>query len=459
MSNKDSLLPDRVTSLANLPHVVATISQRAAARLEAGHPWVYSSDIERMAAAAGAHERLPGQATVAICEIRTARGRFVGRGVYNSRSVIAVRLFTRAVDSPLDDALVESKVRSAVALRQPLLAGRDPETAACRLIYAEGDGLPGLIADKFGPVVVFQSLAFAAEVCRDTALRVLSADPGLGIRHVVERNDAPVRQIEGLAEARGPWPKGAPAPPEPLEIREGEVRFRVDLLEGQKTGHYLDQRDNRAMVGMLARELARQVAAAGRRLAVLDCFSYTGGFAATICRSLGREDRGSAAGTDWLGRIVCVDSSAAALQLAEENLRLNLGPADAEMICANAFDYLRSKDQVTPPAAREMFDLIILDPPPFARERRMVPGALRGYKEINLRAMKLLRPGGYLVTCTCSHHIGREALQQVLVEAAADARRTMRIVAATGQPPDHPVMLGYPEGDYLRCVVLQGIDG
>lgn len=424
-----------------MPRTVAMVSERSAARLATGHPWIYRTDIQRIEQSSAA----------SLCEVQTARGRFIGRGVYNPSSVIAIRLFTREPGQPLDDAFVETRARRAVTARHALLDGQDARTTACRLVFAEGDGLPGMIVDKFGPVAVFQSLALAAEVCRDAVLRVITSEPRLGIEYIVERNDAPVRILEGLAEAKGPWPPSGSPPPDPIEIREGPMRFLVSLLEGQKTGHYLDQRDNRAMVARLAAGLAARARAAGTRLSVLDCFSYTGGFAVAACRG--------AAGCGEIGRLVCVDSSAPALALAERNLKLNDGPQNAEMVCANAFDYLRELDKKSARTDRDGFDLIILDPPPFAREKRMVEGAMRGYKEINLRAMKLLRRGGFLVTCTCSHHISRDIFQAILVDAAADARRTMRLVTATGQPEDHPVLLGHPEGDYLRCFVLQDAAG
>jgi 23S rRNA (cytosine1962-C5)-methyltransferase len=444
MENQRPPITQTPPSLAALPKAVATITERAAARLASGHPWVYRTDIERVTG--GAPD------TASVCDVRTSRGRFIGRGVRNPRSVIAVRLFTRNPDEALDDDLVAARAQKALATRRAILDGVDggkTENSACRLIFAEGDGLPGLIVDKFGPVAVFQSLAFAAEVCRDAVLRAIEADPGLGIEHIVERNDAPVRLLEGLAEAKGPWPPTSHPPPDPVEVREGAMRFLVSPLSGQKTGHYLDQRDNRAMVAALAADLALRTAAEGRGLDVLDCFSYTGGFAVAACRG--------AAGRGGIGRLVCVDSSEPALRLAAENLSLNGGPSDPEIVCANAFDYLRSRSQEA--GLGGGFDLIILDPPPFAREKRMIPGAVRGYKEINLRAIKLLRPGGFLVTCACSHHIGRDLFQDVLVAAAADARRRMRLVTATGQPPDHPVLLGHPEGEYLRCIVLQDAAG
>ena len=445
-------------SIDDLPQATVTLKDRVATRLLAGHPWVYRSEIGGVTGGTGSGTVPAG---VALAMVVDARGRFVGHGVLNLRSMIAVRLLSRRRDVVPSRDLVRQNTLRALELRRPMLEATDPDRSACRLVFAEADGLPGLIVDKFGPVLVFQSLAYAAEVCRDDVLAVLRQE--LNVRRLIERNDASVRDLEGLPQRRGTWPPGgdAPAGDDLVEIDEHGCRYWVDPLGGQKTGFYLDQRDNRAIV----RRLAARIAAAhskrdpdaspsahapelSRKVDVLDCFSYTGGFAVAAAVGAGNA----------LGSLVCVDSSAPALELAGRNLSLNglVMPDAAELVAANAFDYLRSLDQLSG-QARRTFDLIVLDPPPFARERRMLDGAIRGYKEINLRAIKLLKPGGYLVTSTCSHYISRESLQQICLDAATDARRTMRIETATVQPADHPVLLGHPEGDYLRCLVLQDV--
>lgn len=444
-------------SLTQSPQYAAFLRGRTPVRLRLGHPWVFRNEIARTAGPDGAaepasstaragRESPAGEPRPALVEVRDATGRFVGRGVWSPVSAIAVRLFCRDPGEQLDDNLLVRRTRAALALRGPLLAEAQPDTSACRLVFGESDGLPGLIVDKFGPALVFQSLALAGEVCRDTVLRELSGT--LTPRYVVERNDAPVRRLEGLPERKGMWPPGAPGPAAGrVSIIENGMRMIVDLLDGQKTGYYLDQRDNRTAVRRLAGTLAavRRGAggpAGGRAVDVLDCFAYTGGFAVAAAQGA----------AEHLGRLVCLDSSEQALALAAENLELNGFGGRAETVAGNAFDLLRRMDREGPAGG---FDLIVLDPPPFARERRMLEGALRGYKEVNLRAMKLLRPEGYLVTCTCSHHLDRELFLRVLTEAAADAEARMQIVEVRGQPLDHPLLLGYPEGDYLKCYILR----
>lgn len=433
--------PDRGgPAAAGWPHLPALrlhLGPELPPRLRGGHPWIYRGEI------AG-----PGPSGTALADVYWGRERFAGRGIYNPRSVLAVRLFARQRGQALDQAFIRGRVRSALELRQNYLEGGNPDTTCCRLVYAESDGLPGLIADKLGPVLAFQSLAAASEVCLEPALAALRE--AIRPRWIVERNDAPVRALEGLQERSGPYPPDAPAPPPTVEIQEGPLRFWTSPLAGHKTGFYLDQRDNRRMVATLA---AGARARAGRPLDVLDCFCYTGSF--SVAAAVG-------AGPGGLRRLVLVDSSAPALELARANLHLNAPALVPELLEANAFDLLRQMQRDPGRGGRSDpagFDLIVLDPPPFARERRMVEGAVRGYREINLRAMRLLRPGGILVTASCSHHVGPELFRQVLRDAAADAGATMRLLAATGHPPDHPVLLGYPEGDYLRCFFLEKAAG
>jgi len=419
-----------------LPEVTVDLGSRALSRLRLGHSWVYKGEIASI--------RGPGgpvtweDAEPARCRVVAGRS-YIGQGILNPHSGIAVRLFTRRRDEQLDDQLVRERALTALARRRPLLAGRDEGTSACRLVHAEADGLPGLVVDKFGPGLVFQSLALAAEVCLDPVIAALGEC--LPVAWVVERNDVPIRSLEGLPERKGIWPPAATGLPEsPVRIDEGGLGYLVDPLEGQKTGFYLDQRDNRALV----RQLAGQLAAGGRPIEVLDCFSYTGGFAVAA---------GVGAGPDGLGSLMLIDSSRPALELAGQNLRLNGLVEQTELIEANAFDWLRAAARES--GMRGRFDMVILDPPPFAPRRSMLAGALRGYKELNLRAMRLVRPGGLLVTCTCSHHVGPEAFGRLLAEAAADAGCSFHVLAATGQPLDHPVLLSHPESEYLRCRVLE----
>jgi len=444
-----------LSSLTQLPRAAVTLRDRAGPRLFAGHPWIYRNEIASVETRQPAGAGVPSAAATtggapfpAVAEVRDQRGRFVGTGFLSPVSTIAVRLVSGDPGLAIDDELFRARARRALALRRPILDGAGPRSSCCRLVFAEGDGIPGLIVDKFGPALVFQSLALAAEAVKDAVLAELAGllDPGF----IVERNDAPVRDLEGLPQRAGLWPDPAAPPPDGglVEVDEDGLRMKVHVLEGQKTGYYLDQRENRRLTRTLAGRLAADGIAADRGVDVLDCFAYTGGFGVAAAKGAGGA----------LGRLLMIDDSAPALEMAAGNLALNGVRAGAELVCGNAFDQLRRMDRESrtggPP-----FDLIVLDPPPFARERRMIPGALRGYKEINLRAMRLLRRGGYLVTSTCSHHVGLEAFRQVLSSAAADAGARMRVVAANGQPADHPVMLGFPEGDYLRCLALQRVDG
>jgi len=425
-------------TLAGLPRVAVELGRRVAPRLRAGHPWIYRTEIEAIS---------PDPASPALVRVTSGRGEFIGHGIYNPRSVIAVRLLTRSPDQAPDDELIRRRAKAALELRERELPGVGSPDSACRLIYAEADGLPGLIVDKLGPGIVFQSLAIAAEACLGPVMEELRRT--LAPAWIVERNDAGVRTLEGLPERRGPWPSGAEAPPGLVEIAEGGLRFLISPMEGQKTGFYLDQRGNRALVRDLVRRLASSQSneAGTRPISILDCFSYSGGFA--VAAAVGLSECGVS------GRLLLVDSSDAALELARANLELNGFTGQVDLRQENAFDVLRQLQRDSRRTGPGLFDLIILDPPPFARERRMLPGAMRGYKEINLRAMHLLRPGGYLVTCTCSHHVSREAFGEVLLAAAADAGVGLRVVAMTGHPPDHPVLLGHPESDYLRCTVLE----
>lgn len=426
--------------LDRLPEVTVDLGTPLLSRLRLGHSWIFKGEIASIRGPDGlltSEEAVPAR-----CRVVAGRT-YIGQGILNPRSGIAVRLFTRRREQQLDEQLIRERALTALARRRPLLAGGNERTSACRLVHAEADGLPGLVVDKFGPGLVFQSLALAGEVCRDPVIAALREC--LRVDWVIERNDVPIRSLEGLPERKGIWPPAAAGLPGDLvHIDEGGLGYLVDPLEGQKTGFYLDQRDNRALV----RRLATQLAAGGRPIEVLDCFSYTGGFAVAA---------GVGAGPGGVGRLMLIDSSRPALELAGQNLQLNGLVEQAELSEANAFDWLRAAARE--PGMRSRFDLVVLDPPPFAPRRSMLPGALRGYKELNLRAMRLVRPGGLLVTCTCSHHVGPEAFGRLLAEAAADAGCSFHVVAATGQPSDHPVLLSHPEGDYLRCRVLERLAG
>lgn len=375
-------------------------------RLLAGHPWVFSNEV------AGVHgDFTPGD----IVDVVDSRGKFVGRGFINPASQILVRLLTYKQEE-IDREFFVERVRRAVAMRQKLLGNVD----SYRVIFAEADFLPGLIVDKFGDVLVFQTLALGVDVRKQWVIEALKET--LNPRGLYERNDVPVRQLEGLELTSG----FASDPFDTLvEIEENGLRLLVDVQSGQKTGHFLDQRENRAAI-------ARYVNGAR----VLDCFCHTGGFALQALRAGAESAEG-------------IDTSELAIDLAKANAERN-GLLAARFRVGNVFDELRAMAK-----KGEKYDVIILDPPAFAKNRAAVPGAMRGYKEINLRAMKMLTPGGILVTCSCSQHLSAQEFLEVVAEAAMDAGVRLRLLERRGQPPDHPILIGAPETEYLKCFIFR----
>lgn len=379
------------------------MSGRGAARLRAGHPWVYRSDVLRSGGEVGD-----------VVRVEDRWGRFLGYAFYNPRSEITLRVAERCEGIGIDGAWFHGRLRAALEYRLGL--GIDGD--AYRLLHAEADGVPGLVADRYGDYVVLQVGSAAVE--RRLELVVKALAELLSPAGVLLRGDAGSRRREGLRHTVAVLYGKVP---ETVVVREGPVRYRVPLWRGQKTGAFLDQRENRLAAGRHAR---------GR---VLDVFSYAGGFALHASRRA--------------GHVEMVDSSGAALEVARQNARLN-GLSSLSFTEANAFDLLRARSD-----AGEAYDTVILDPPAFARTRRDLPRAFRAYKEINLRAMKLLAPGGILITCSCSYHLSREAMEEVLRSAAADTGRSLRVREWRGQAPDHPEVLNVPETRYLKCAVLE----
>jgi 23S rRNA (cytosine1962-C5)-methyltransferase len=391
-----------------------------------GHPWVFS----------GAIERVEGEIEVGgLADLFTHAKEFLGRGYYNPRSQIAVRLLTRQPVA-INKAFFRGRMQAAFALRKAILSS---ETTACRLIHAEGDLLPGLICDKYGDYLVLQINTAGMERFRDEIVSLLKDLLPPSVTY--DRSDAATRAQEGLPDSTGPIAgaeaEGGPLASDPLfreaafpdlvEIRENNMRFLVDVKQGQKTGFYLDQRDNRALIRGLAQ---------GKR--VLNCFSYTGGF--SIAASLG----GAASATS-------VEASTEALALCKENLILNNISLDSQrLIKADIFDFLRD-DQ-------EEYDLIILDPPAFAKRKGQVKGAIRGYKDINLYAMKRAKKRGMILTCSCSQHVDATLFQKILSYAAADTSRHLQVLGHWGAPQDHPVALHHPEGAYLKAFLLRVVE-
>lgn len=375
------------------------------------HPWLFGGAIARVSG-----EPQDG----AVVEVHSARGEWLARGTWSSASQINVRLWTWHVDQAIDSALIRSRIARAVHGRAALAA--DPQTNAYRLVFSEADGVPGLIADRYGDYVVVQLLTIGAAVRAQTIVEALAETvQPVGI---YERSDADVRAKEGLEPAaRLLW---GDAPNGPIEIVEHGQRYLVDITSGQKTGAYLDQRENR-----------RRVAAYCTEREVLSCFSYTGGF----------ELHAAAAGA---ARITAIDSSADALQAAAHNYRSNGINTPVEQIEGNVFSELRRFR-----AEGRSFDVIILDPPKFVQQRSQLERATRGYKDINLLAMQLLRPGGILATFSCSGLVSSDLFQKIVFGAAVDARRDVQMLERLTQAPDHPVLLTFPEAEYLKGLICR----
>lgn len=374
-------------------------------RVLGGHPWIFRSDIERED---GAADGLP-------VRVLTAAGRFLAMAVYNPRSQISLRILSRR-DEPVDGAFIRGRVRRALDYRR-----RFADLNSCRLIFAESDGLPAVIADKFGDVIVMQILCLGMERFKADIVDALVKE--LSPRGVYERNDVPVRELEGLSQQTGLlWGEV----PDRVEMQENGVRFLVDVKEGQKTGFFLDQKENRAAIAPFV---------PGMR--VLDCFTHTGSFALHAARYGAAEVTG-------------VDISEHACACALENARLNGVEFRVRFECANAFDFLRAQQ-----TAKAQYDVVILDPPAFTKTRSAVEGALRGYKEINLRGMKLTRDGGFFITCSCSQHVTPDLFRGMLMDAQKDAHVQLRQIEWRTQGRDHPILLASPETQYLKCGIFQ----
>jgi len=377
--------------------------------LQRRHPWVFAGAIARVEGTPECGETV---------EIRSAGGALLGRGAYSPASQIRVRVWTFDSDEAVDEAFFRRRLARAAARRARPEYGA---AAACRLVHGESDGLPGIVVDRYGPWLVCQFLTAGAERVRQIVARELQAlFPGAPL---YERSEAEARQREGLEPRQGPLTGRAPE--ELVEIAERDCRFLVDLVNGHKTGFYLDQAENRGLVGAYA---------AGRE--VLNAFAYTGGFGIAALR----------AGAE---RVVNVESSAPALALAARHVELNgLDPRRVEQIEGNVFEVLRKFRD-----ARRRFGLIVLDPPKFAEVRAQAHKAARGYKDINLLAFKLLQPGGVLFTFSCSGGVDLELFRKIVADAALDAGRSAAVVRVLTQSPDHPVALAFPEGLYLKGLV------
>jgi 23S rRNA (cytosine1962-C5)-methyltransferase len=382
------------------------------------HPWVFS----------GAIQRIEGEvADGDVVDVRDAGGNWLARGTLNRRSQILVRLLTWRQDEPVDLAFWQRRLERAIAARQAL--ARDPVTTAYRLVHAESDYLPGLIVDRYGEWLVVQFLTLGVERWKELLVDLLASLVD-GVRGVYERSDVDVRAKEGLPKRTGP-PRTGPLwgeePPEWVEVLENGHRFVVDVRQGHKTGFYLDQRENRARLPAFCDGAE-----------VLDVFAYTGGF-------------GVYAMGGGASQVTLVESSAPALDLARRNLALNgLDRRGAEYVEGDVFSVLRGYR-----AQGRRFDVAVLDPPKFAHSERDVKRAARAYKDVNLLAFRLLRPGGVLFTCSCSGSVSADLFQKIVFGAAVDAERDAQIVGYLAQGADHPVALTFPQGAYLKGLICR----
>jgi 23S rRNA (cytosine1962-C5)-methyltransferase len=401
-------MPKKRGVSANHAEPSVKLSTRGVARLEARHPWVYRSDV------AEANDVPPG----AIVRVLDPRGKFLGTALYSSSSQIAIRMISHGSVADLP-ALVAERIRAAIAYRKELVRNTD----AYRIVFSEADFLPGFIVDRYNDVLTLQILTQAMDAApvREAILQTLREE--LQPAGIVERVDARIRELEQLPPLQsGPlWGEKSSTVISMNGEETSAIRFHYDGLEGQKTGAFLDQRENYAAAAEYAHGEA------------LDAFCYQGGFAlhlAAKCPS-----------------VTGVDSSRPVLEMAEKNAFLN--GRELEWIEANAFDLLREYS-----AANRRYDTIVLDPPAFAKTKRDLEKALGGYKELNLRALKMLRPGGILVTCSCSFHVSGADFLGVVAAAAQDAHKSLRVVENRGAARDHPVLLNVPETSYLKCLIL-----
>ena len=403
------------------PYPRITITPKGERALTGGHPWVYEGEVLELST--------PVE-DGALVDVVSRKGSWLGCGFYNSASKIRVRVVTRnANDDPSGDAFWARRLRYAWDYRKAVMGETD--SRCCRLIFGEADGFPGLTVDRFESVLVAQVLSLGMERLKARLFPLLAdmlRQDGQDIRGIYERNDAALREREGMTQSKGWFPLPGETPPErtDVDITENGIVYTVDFENGQKTGFFLDQKYNRLAVAKLAR---------GRT--VLDCFTHAGSFALNAAKGGAK-------------RVTAVDVSEFAVQCAAENARRNGLDGVMDCVCANVFDLL-------PQLAEQprTYDFIILDPPAFTKSRKTIHNAMTGYKEINYRAMKLLPRGGYLATCSCSHFASEELFVKMLRDAARDAGVQLRQIEARQQCADHPILWGVEETNYLKFFIFQ----
>jgi len=408
-------MPNPSASSAKHAQPSLKLSPRGVARLQGRHPWAYRSDLS-----VEKEKDIPPGAMVRVFEAREKgeRGKFLGTALYSSSSQIAIRMISHGSVADLP-ALIAERIRAAIAYRHSLVANTD----AYRVVFSEADFLPGLIVDRYSDVLSVQILTQAMDSApvREAIVQTLRKENALTPAGIIERVDPRIRDLEQLP----PRPSGLLfGDKTSTQINMNGIRFLYDGLEGQKTGAFLDQRENYAAAARYAHGEA------------LDVFCYQGGFALHLALDPSAK----------CSSVIGVDSSRPALEMAEKNAALN--GREMEWIEANAFDLLREYS-----AADRQYDTIVLDPPAFAKSKRDLEKALRGYKELNLRALKMLRPGGILVTCSCSFHVSPADFMGVVADAARDARKDLRVVESRGAAKDHPILLNVPETSYLKCLI------
>ncbi len=399
---------------------VINVTRKAQAALEGGHPWIYDEEVMTPT-----DEILNGT----LVDVVSDKDKFLGTGILSQKSKIRIRIISRNANDSFDEAFFERRLRYAWEYRKTVMA---EDINACRVIFGEADGFPGLTVDRYGDLLVTQTLSIGIENMKSMLFpliyKVLTED-GQKISGIFERNDVAIRELEGMGQFKGWFPlKGVPQPESAVTlIRENGIEYEVDVENGQKTGFFLDQKYNRLAVARLAQ---------GKR--VLDCFTHTGSFA--LNAALGGAQR-----------VCAVDVSASAIEMARRNAIRNGLEAKMEFLSADVLDLLPELER----KGEKPYDFIILDPPAFTKSRKTVDSALRGYNEINYRAMKLLPRGGYLATCSCSHFMPDELFKKMLKSAARDASVELRQIEARQQSPDHPILWNVPETDYLKFYIFQ----
>ena len=396
-------------------NTIVTLKKGEGRTLKAGGAWVYDNEIDSIM---GSFEN--GD----IVTVHDFDGYFLGYGFINTKSKITVRILSRKKDTVIDDAFLEERVQAAWDYRKQVI-----DTGSCRLIFGEADFLPGIVVDKFADVLVVESLALGIDKLKlqilDAVKRVLAKD-GITVRGIYERSDAKVREQEGMERYKGFI--GEPFDTR-VEIVENGVKYIVDVEDGQKTGFFLDQKKNRAAMHSVCK---------GKR--VLDCFTHTGSFALNA---------GIAGATEVIG----VDASELGVEQARENARLNGLEDKVSFVCADVFDFLPALEE-----KGEKFDVVILDPPAFTKSRNSIKNAVKGYREINVRGMKLVKDGGFLATCSCSHFMDPELFHKTIMEATRGAHKRLRQVEFRTQAPDHPILWAADSSYYLKFYIFQVVD-